>query len=304
MFSHDLIKKRILVFGSNGMLGHRTISFFAKNTNIELLCSSIERESYYNDLNYIQADITNRDEVKRVVFNFYPDVVINAAAFTNVDKSESQRELAWKVNVKAVEYISEMAHTIDAHLIHFSTDYIFDGLNGPYSENDRPNPLCYYGRTKLASENVLKMRGTDFTILRTNVLYGTAPHGRLDFVRWVIEELNNNRELKIVTDQFNNPNFIDDLVQAISKVIEFKKYGIYNIGGKEFLNRYDFTMKICEFFNLKKSFVKPILTKELHQPARRPLKGGLVTIKAESELGYQPISIKDSLQLIKKELNL
>lgn len=308
IFSHDIIKNRILVFGSNGMLGQRTIKFFSKFPMIEILASSVENQSLYNsdliDCNYVKADLTKREEVKNLILDFYPDIIINAAAFTNVDLCETERELAWKINVKGIEYISEAARIIDAHIIHISTDYIFDGTKGPYNENDAPNPLSYYGRTKLASENVLKMSGILFTIFRTNVLYGAPGNGKIDFVQWVVNKLKNNEEISIVTDQINNPTFVDDLVRAINQVIEFKKYGIYNIGGREFLSRLDFTLRIADYFNLDKTLIKSIKTEDLKQPAKRPLKSGLITIKAESQFGFKPVSIEESLAIMKTELNL
>ena len=167
-----------------------------------------------------------------------------------------------------------------------------------------PNPVGYYGRTKLASENALRISGTFFTILRTNVLYGIAPNSRPDFVRWVINSLEKNDNIRIVKDQINNPTFIDDLVQGINKIIEFRKTGIYNIGGQEFLSRYDFTLRIAEFFNLDKNLICPITTEELKQPAKRPLKSGLLILKAETELGYKPHTIIESLAAMKKELDL
>ncbi|MEJ2614041.1 MAG: SDR family oxidoreductase [Ignavibacteriaceae bacterium] len=191
----------------------------------------------------------------------------------------------------------------NSHLIHISSDYIFDGTNGPYAENAKPNPLGYYGRTKLASENALKISGSVHTILRTNVLFGIAD-SRPDFVRWVVNSLKNKKHIRIVTDQFNNPTFIDDLVQAISKVIEFKKDGIYHIGGRDFLSRFDFTEKIADFFNLDKSLITEIKTEELNQKARRPLKSGLITLKAETELGFKPHTILESLAMMKKELKI
>ena len=236
-----------------------------------------------------------RDEIKKVVHDYYPDFIVHTAAFTNVDLSEKLREDAWKINVKGVEYIAEAARAIDAHIIHISTDYIFDGKEGPYSENATPNPVGYYGRTKLASENALRISGTFFTILRTNVLYGIAPNSRPDFVRWVINSLEKKENIRIVKDQINNPTFIDDLVQGINKIIEFKKTGTYNIGGKEFLSRYDFTLKIAEYFNLDKNLITPITTEELKQPARRPLKSGLIILKAETELGYKPHNLMNHL---------
>ena len=303
MFPEDLIKKRILITGANGMLGQRTIFNLALAKNYELLGVSLEDEAVFSNVDYKCVDLTNRDDFKQVVYNFCPDFIINTAAFTNVDLSETERETAWKVNVKGVEYVAEAARVIDAHVIHISTDYVFDGKRGPYSEKSRTNPLGYYGRTKLASENVLKTSGVFNTIIRTNVLFGIAD-SRPDFVRWVVSSLRAGKEIRIVTDQINNPTFIDDLVQAISKIIEFKKYGLYNIGGREFLSRYDFTIKIADYFQLDKSLIKKIVTEDLNQPAKRPLKSGLLTIKAESEFGFKPHSIEESLAIMKKELSL
>ncbi len=303
MFPEDLIKKRILITGANGMLGQRTIFNLALAKNYELLGVSLEDESVFSNVDYKCVDLTSRDDFKQVVYNFCPDFIINTAAFTNVDLSETERETAWKVNVKGVEYIAEAARVIDAHVIHISTDYVFDGKRGPYSEKSRTNPLGYYGRTKLASENVLKTSGVFNTIIRTNVLFGIAD-SRPDFVRWVVSSLRAGKEIRIVTDQINNPTFIDDLVQAISKIIEFKKHGLYNIGGREFLSRYDFTIKIADYFQLDKSFIKKIVTEDLNQPAKRPLKSGLLTIKAESEFGFKAHSIEESLAIMEKELSL
>jgi dTDP-4-dehydrorhamnose reductase len=303
MYSHDIIKKRILVIGANGMLGQRIIHFFSTRENIQLLGCSFEPGPYFNNVDYKSCDITKREAIKDIVLDFYPDYIINAAAFTNVDLCETERETAWKINVKGVEYLAEASRIIDAHLIHFSTDYIFDGTKGPYDERAKPNPLSYYGRTKLASENVLKISGAYYTVLRTNVLYGIA-YNRPDFVRWVVASMEKGTKIRIVIDQINNPTYIDDLVQAIDKVLEYKKYGIYNIGGREFISRYDFTLRIADYFNLDKSLITPIRTDELKQPAKRPIHSGLITIKAESELEFKPHSINESLSIMKKELSL
>ena len=286
------------------MLGQRAVQFYSSKENVELLTTSVEEKSVVDSIEYVSSDIKNRDEIKKVIHEYYPDFIIHTAAFTNVDLSEKLREDAWKINVKGVEYIAEAARAVDAHIIHISTDYIFDGKDGPYSENAKPNPVGYYGRTKFASENALRISGTFFTILRTNVLYGIAPNSRPDFVRWVINSLSKKENIRIVKDQINNPAFIDDLVQGINKIIEFRKTGTYNIGGKEFLSRYDFTLRIADFFNLDKKLITPITTEELKQPARRPLKSGLIILKAETELGYKPHTINESLAAMKKELDL
>ena len=276
MIGNDLIKTRILVIGSNGMLGQRLSEFFMDSDKFELMCTSFEDSSFIEGLNYKQLDITQKNKVREVILDFFPDYIINAAAFTNVDKSETEKENAWKINVNGVENISLYSWTVDAHLIHISSDYIFDGQNGPYTETAKPCPLGYYGRTKLASENSVKVSGVRYTIIRTNVLYGPAKYGRPDFVKWVVDSLRSGKKINIVTDQINNPTYIDDLAGAINKIIEFKKEGIFNIAGKV-----------------------PIITEELKQAAPRPLKSGLVTLKAETELNYKPRSIEETLILMK-----
>jgi dTDP-4-dehydrorhamnose reductase len=304
MQTNGLVKNRILITGSNGMLGQRAVQFYSSKENVELLATSVEDKSVVDSVEYVASDIKDRESIKKIIYDYCPDFIVHTAAFTNVDLSEKLREDAWRINVKGVEYIGEAARAIDAHIIHISTDYIFDGKNGPYDENATPDPIGYYGRTKLASENALRISGTFFSILRTNVLYGIAMNSRPDFVRWVVSFLRNKQEIRIVKDQIGNPTFIDDLVQAINKIIEFKKTGVYNIGGKEFLSRYDFTIRIADFFNLDKRLIIPITTEELKQPARRPLKSGLLILKAETELGYKPHTITEALSAMKKELEL
>ena len=154
-----MIKKRILIIGSNGMLGQRLSEFYLNQANVELLCASLEEKSFLPDVQYCKLNIIDKQEIKNVINGFYPDTIINTAAYTNVDKSESERELAWNINVSAVENISQAGKALDSHLIHISSDYIFDGNNGPYNETDLPNPIGYYGRTKLASENAIKTSG-------------------------------------------------------------------------------------------------------------------------------------------------
>ena len=304
MYFRELVKNRILIAGANGMLGQRSVDFYSNHENIELLALSIESEPVFDSVEYVTCDITDREVVKKTIFDFCPDFILNAAAYTDVDKSEKSRDIAWKVNVKAVEYFTESTRAIDAHIIHISSDYIFDGGKGPYSENAVPNPLGYYGRTKLASENALRISGTIYTILRTNVLYGTSLNSRPDFVKWLVQALNKNEKVNIVTDQYNNPTFIDDLVQVVSKVIEYGKTGLYHVGGREFLSRYDFALKIAECFQLDKSLINPISTIQLEQQARRPLKSGLITLKAETELGFKAHSIVEALSEMKRELVL
>ncbi len=299
-----MINERILIIGSNGMLGQRLTEFYKLSGDVEIMTCSAEDESFIKGVEYKKIDIRERTDIKNVVMKFFPDVIINTAAYTNVDGAESEKELAWQINVVGVKNIAMYAQAIDAHVIHISSDYIFDGENGPYYETDKPNPISYYGRSKLASENELIVSGVRNSIVRTNVLYGPAKYGRPDFVRWVVNSLRDKKNIRIVTDQFGNPTFIDDLVFGIDKIVETKAEGIYNIGGKDFVTRFEFTNLIAEYFNLNKDFITPILTEELKQPARRPLKSGLLIEKAIAELDYNPHSINETLKIMEKELNL
>ena len=232
--------------------------------------------------------------------DFFPDFVINLAAYTNVDKSETDRETCWNVNVNAIEYLAKYCVPSNAHLIHISSDYVFDGKNGPYSEKDLPNPISYYGRSKLAGENIIKKFNIPYTIIRTNVLFGYAKFGRPDFVKWVVDSLSSGNPIRIVTDQINNPTYLEDIAGAIKNICDLKKTGLYNIGGAELLNRYEFTERIAEYFNLDLSLVSPIVTKELNQPAPRPLNSGLINLKAETELNYKPRPLKECFLLMEK----
>ena len=299
----NIIKDRILIIGSNGMLGQRLVDCY-DFMNTEMLAASAEESSFIENVEYKQVDITNKKAVGELVKSFYPDVIINAAAFTAVDLCETEKELAWKVNAEGPKYLAFYAGAIDAHLIHISTDYVFNGKAGPYDENAPIDPINYYGKTKLAGENALRVSNARNTIIRTNVLYGPVKKGRPDFVKWVVQTLREGKRIRIVDDQINNPTFIDDLVSAIVKVIASKKLGVYHIGGNEFLNRFDFTMRIAEYFDLDKNLVDRIKTEELNQPAKRPLKSGLITLKAETEFGYKPHKIEETFAILKKELKL
>jgi dTDP-4-dehydrorhamnose reductase len=298
-----MIKRRIMLIGSNGLLGERLLEYYKDNNNVELLCSSIEDHSFSEGVEYKKLDITSKNEVRNAIKDFYPDVIINAAAFSNVDACETERDFAWKVNVDGVDNLAKHSIISDAHLIHISTDYVFDGTSGPYNENALPNPLSYYGRTKLASENVLKNYNSKSTIIRINILYGPASNAKFEFVRWVVDSLRSGKVIKIVTDQVNNPTFTEDLATGINSVIELEKTGVYNMGGAELLSRYEFAMKIANYFDLDHSLIKQIVTADLGLAAQRPLKSGLINLKAESEMNYKPRKIEHALRFIKRFLD-
>jgi dTDP-4-dehydrorhamnose reductase len=296
--------KRILVCGANGLLGQRLALMLSTQSDYEVLNTSVERSFVYDNrmFDYNQLDITNRSDVKSLVTSFQPDVIMNAAAATHVDWCESHREEAWKLNVTAVENLAESARKVNAQLIHVSTDYVFDGKNGPYDENVKPDPIGYYGKTKLASENVVWTAEIPSTILRTNVLYGSGIGVKANFALWVINSLKAGKQITVVDDQYGNPTFVSDLALAMIKTFELNRTGLFHIGGGEQLHRYEFALKTAEVFNLDASLIKRIKTSDLQQTAPRPMVSGFITLKAETQLGMHFLTAKEGLTLLKLEL--
>ncbi len=297
---------RILIVGCHGLLGQKLVETFSRQSGYTLKLASIEDRSFFQEasLDYIQLDITSRNAVKDVVEQFHPDVILNAAAYTDVDGCEKERELAWRVNVGGVENLLAAARGSQTKIVHISSDYIFDGTSGPYSEEDIPNPLSYYGKTKLASENALRGGDVPYAILRTMILYGIARNVRSNFVLWVASNIRDEKRIKVVDDQIGNPTLADDLAYAILKVVELNKSGVYHVSGPELISRYDFAVKIAQVFGGDEKLIAPMKTSDFNQPAPRPLHSGFVTLKASIELGITTSGIVQGLQLMKRQIQL
>lgn len=297
--------KRVLVTGANGLLGQKLALLFGEQSKYELLLTSHHPSFFLNHqplLDYTQLDITSKSDVKSLVTSFRADVIINAAAMTNVDACEAQRELAWKINVHGVENLVDVARNLGAKLIHISTDYVFDGLQGPYAEDDRPNPINYYGKTKLASENAIRTGDAPYAIVRTIVLYGCGKNVKQNFALWVIENLKNRKPIRVATDQISNPTYVDDLAFCILRIVEEESEGIYHLSGSERLSRFEFAQRVSKVFGSDAGLIEPVKTEDLRQPARRPLNTGFITLKVETELGIKPSDATQGLTLLKREL--
>ena len=296
--------KRVLICGSNGLFGQRLALTLGHETEYEVLNTSHHRLFVLDRhlFDYTQLDITNKGDVKSLVTSFRPDIIVNAAAMTNVDACETQRELAWKVNVVGVENLVEVARRIDSLLIHISTDYVFDGKNGPYKETDRVNPVNYYGKTKLAGENVILAGGISSAILRTIVVYGTGINVKNNFALWVINSLREGKNIRCVDDQIGNPTHVNDLAAGVVRVIEQERPGLFHIGGAEAVSRNEFALKAAEVFGLNASLIQKAKSSDLHQAALRPMVTSLATAKAEKDLDFHPMTPVQGLELLKREL--
>ena len=296
--------KRILICGSNGLLGQRLALMLGSQTEYEVLNTSRNRSFVFDHrlFDYTQLDITHKGDVKSLVSSFHPTVIINAAGATDVDWCELHREEAWKTNVVAVENLIEAARKVGARLIHVSTDYVFDGQHGPYTEEDIPNPISYYGKSKLASENAVRIGGIPHTIFRTILLYGFAGRTRDSFPSWVIRSLSSGQEIRCSEDQISNPTHVNDLAFAIIKAFELNRDGLYHVCGPERISRHDFAQRTAELFFLDASKIKRVKSADLQQVAARPLVTGFVTLKAQVEFGLKPIDIRQGLTLLKREM--
>ena len=231
-----MAEKKILITGSNGLLGQKLVHLLKNRPGIKLLATSKgeNRISDTSGYQYQSLDITNKEEIKNTIAEFKPDAVINTAAMTNVDACETNRELCWDLNVNAVKYFIEAAENNPFHFVHLSTDFVFDGENGPYKETDQPNPLSYYGESKYEAEKLLQNSNIKWAIARTIIVYGVGEQmSRSNIVLWAKDALSKGQELTIVDDQFRSPTLAEDLALGCWQIIEHNAEGIYHLSGKD-----------------------------------------------------------------------
>ncbi|WP_435263948.1 SDR family oxidoreductase [Tenacibaculum sp. nBUS_03] len=297
--------KKVLVTGSNGLLGQSLVSLLLNEKDkYEVIGFSRGfNRSGRDDFKYVSIDITDEMLLKEKLKTYTPDVIVNTAAMTNVDACEDNKEECDRLNVSVVEYLKEYAEKRKVHLIHLSTDFIFDGKKGYYKETDEPNPLSYYGKSKLKSEKTLVSSSIDYTILRTILVYGKVfDMSRSNIVLWVKKTLEEGKELSIVKDQFRMPTYVESLACACKLAIDRKAKGIFNVSSNKLLSIYEIAIEIAEVFDLNKELIKPISTRSLNQKAVRPVKTGFDLNKSIEELNFIPENFKQDLQNFKEKL--
>ena len=255
------------------------------------------------DYEYVKLDILNRKKLKEI-FKFYrPRFVINTVAVTDVDNCEKEKENCWRTNVETVQNLIYACKFVGANLIHVSTDYIFDGKNGPYSEEDRPNPLNYYGKSKLASENLVASSELEYSIVRTSTLFsGNNVKGKKKFAVRLWEELSKGNKIKAIKDEVRNPTFTGNLAGSIWKIINLERNGIYNIAGKDIIDRYNFALEFARYFGFDEKLIEPAYSDEMSGRAPRPKNCGLLVEKAEKELYLNLVGIKKGLKFFKEQM--
>lgn len=299
--------KKILVTGSNGLLGQKITEHVVRTKDVQLIATSKgqNRNPVKKGYVYKEMDITDEAQVRKVIKAVKPDVIINTAAMTNVDSCEKDKDLCRKLNVDAVSYLIKISEELDIHLIHLSTDFVFDGEDGPYSEDAEPNPLSYYGVTKLEAEKLLEASSCKWAILRTIIVYGiVSDMSRTNIVLWAKSALEKGDPIKVVDDQWRMPTLVEDLAECCLLAVQKDAQGIYNVSGKDLMSIMELVERVAIFWGLDKSLIMPVSSDTLNQAAKRPKRTGFILDKTIRELGYHPHSFTEGLEILDEQLKM
>jgi dTDP-4-dehydrorhamnose reductase len=296
-------QKKVLITGSNGLLGQAMVKIFRDDYYV--IGCDLTGESFntnFPENEYHQLDLTQRDRVQKLLSIIKPEILVNTAAFTDVDRSEEKRDLCWTTNVRSVEHLVEAVMDFSPVFVQISTDYVFDGKSGSYRETDATNPVSYYGHTKLAAEKIIRSSGLEYIITRSMVLYGNGQKVRNNFVTWVIQQLKSGNNIKVVNDQRGNPTLVDDLSEAIKRLLESEKYGIFHVSGNEVCSRFEFAKKIIEVFDLDGKLMEEVDSSLFKQAAPRPVNSSFNLDKLSNAIDWLPGTLEESLIKLKNQL--
>lgn len=296
---------KILVTGSNGLLGQKITELALADQTIELIATSRgeNRHPIKSGYRYVDLDILDQHQLRETVAEYRPDAIINTAAMTNVDACEHDPEGCRKLNVDAVATLIELCEAYSIHLIHLSTDFIFDGKEGPYAEDATPNPLSLYGQSKWDAERLIQQSSCKWAILRTILVYGVvADMSRSNIVLWAKGALEKGQPLSVVNDQWRMPTLAEDLAQACLLAVARQAEGIFHISGEDLFAIHELVAAVADFWGLDKSLIREVSSSTLSQAAQRPARTGFVLDKARSVLGYTPHSFREGLAVVDRQL--
>ena len=302
------MKKKILVIGGSSLLGYKLLS---NTNNFELYASYNKNLINLKNIETLKIDITNEKNCEKIL-NLKPDIIINTAAITNVDYCEKFEKNAFDVNVTGTKNIAKIAEKLGSKLIHISTDAVFSGNKKFYAEEDRPNPISVYGKTKLESEKIIS-KVTDSIILRPSVIFGWIPfeyiktrdesRKTMNFGLWVLDQLYKNNKMLIVNDQINTPTLADNLAENIFKIIKKDLTGIFHLSGLSCISRLDFSKKIAKTFGYSNNLISSISSEKLKQIAPRTLESCLKCDKIVQN-GVDLLKIDQSIEKMYNQIKL
>ena len=289
------MKKKLLVTGASGLLGNKIIELTKNDYTVTPIHKTKPLHS-----NSLKLDITDAIEVLNLLGKLKPDVVIHTASETNVDKCVIEKEQAWKINVEGTRNLAEACQNVNAKLVYVSTDYVFDGEKGMYTEEDTPNPVNYYGVTKLEGEKQVIEQCKNYAILRTSVLFGWHPW-KQNFATWIINKLKQQQEITVVEDHYNTPTLADNLAEMAVEIAKNDLRGMYHASGSERISRYEFGKRIARTFNLDPDLIRPVKMSQLTAwIAKRPRDSSLNTDKIHKQLKTKPLNITEGLNKMKQ----
>ena len=288
----------ILITGANGLLGQHLVKLLLEKQYSVIATGKGPARIQLNHPNlvYHQLDVTDGPAVNRMLHELKPRLIVHAAGMTQVDVCEGNKIDCWNMNVTATRFLLDAAKEIAARFIYISTDFVFDGLDGPYTEESQPNPVNYYGSSKWGAEKAVEESGLQWTIVRTVLVTGNPISGtRSNIITWVKDKLEKGEKIRVVDDQHRTPTYVEDLAMGILLVIEKNATGIYHISGKDALTPYAMAMETAKLLGLDQSLIERTDSAGLTQLTVRPLRTCFSIEKAERELGYKPHSFKESL---------
>ncbi len=297
---------KILVTGANGLLGQHLVGLLLKKGYEVIAIGRGESRLPFNasEYAYYNVDIATELSVHEVFRKERPEVVVHAAAMTQVDECEQNQELCERINVQGTSHIVVNAEMFSRHLIYVSTDFVFDGAKGNYAEDDDFGPVNWYGFTKMQAESLIETCEMPWSIVRTCLVYGNTLTGtRSNIISWVKDNLSASKPIKVVSDQVRTPTYVEDLAAGILLIIAKSAEGTFHIAGRDVLTPYDMAVKTADWFGLDKSLMTEVNASVFSQPGRRPLKTGFDISKARAELGYEPISFEEALAKMYKGSN-
>lgn len=274
-----------------------------EGANDVFLCSSSDNRIAPLGFPFSKVDITDRVALSRLFWQVKPNVVFNTAAIASPDACFYNTERAMAVNVDGAKNIAELSTLHNAHLVHFSTDFVFNGCKPYLTEEEKPDPVNYYGFTKLESEKLVNAFAASYAIVRTISVYGYLPTlTRSNFILRLKAALEAGKEYRVPNDQFRTPTFVEDLANVSIKIGREGFSGLFHIAGREGLTNYEFALEAAKVFNLNSKLIIPVSSLELEEKAVRPLNTGFDITKARSVLGYSPTSIFDGLTQVNSQM--
>jgi len=250
-----------------------------------------------NQCPHERLDIRKQEDVQLLIKKINPSVVCLPAALTNVDYCESFPKESYATNVLGVGNVVQATNEIGAKIVYFSSDYIFDGVAGPYRETDPANPINVYGQQKLAAEHYVAMHARDYLIIRTTVVYGWERQGK-NFIYRLLNTLKANQILNVPADQIGNPTYAPNLAQVVFELICMDESGVYHVVGSERVSRYELACESARVFGLDENLIHGVRTSELAQAASRPLNAGMVTDKVSAIIKTPLVGYRDGLRMM------